>query len=135
MSIAWILSLLVCLAGGYLVGRMSIPTAQTPDMASPAVLSSTSPEDAGAETPSPPPSPALAHEATPHSALLVELLEPTTAGLEQYRPYLPSCNGYGDLELLTPGRLLLVLCGGHGDDARARPRPFASRTAASSWPS
>lgn len=117
MGMVWALSLLLCLAGGYLVGRLSIPTVEAPDMASPVALSSTSPHDAGAETPSPPPSPALAHEAAPGSALLVELLEPTTAGLERYRPYLSSCNGYGDLELLTSGRLLLVLCGGHGDDA------------------
>lgn len=117
MGVAWVTSLLLCLCGGYLVGRMSIPTTEAPDMASPAVLSSLSPNDAGAETPSPPSSPALVREATPERPLLVELLETPTAGLERYRPYLPSCNGYGDLELLTSGRLVLVLCGGHGDDA------------------
>jgi hypothetical protein len=116
-GMAWVLSLLLGLCGGYLVGRMSIPTVEAPDMASPAVLSSLPPSDAGVESPPPPPSPTLAREATPHSPLLVELLETPPGGLERYRPYLPSCNGYGDLELLTSARLVLVLCGGHGDDA------------------
>ncbi|HEX2572140.1 MAG TPA: hypothetical protein VH877_21530 [Polyangia bacterium] len=112
LGMSWVVTLLLGLCGGYLIGRMSIPTAESPDMASPAALSL----DAGTETLPVLPPPTHARETPAHSPLLVELLETPPAALDPYRPYLSSCNGYGDLELLTSGRLLLVLCGGHGDD-------------------
>jgi hypothetical protein len=111
------LTLLLILCGGYLVGRFSVPAVDNADMASPIIAL----VDAGVVTPSPSPSSlspptGLASEVAPHSPLLVEVLATPPAELKRYQPYLPSCNGYGDLELLTSERLLLVLCGGHADD-------------------